>query len=146
MTEKKKETKKQTRRFSVKLPEKLRKKQKADLVKKTVSQLEEFCGADRETYQMLVNTLTLDPRKIGTTIKEAIENAKKAEKEKDVVKTRVWYRIAGSLAIYEGDTKRAVEYFTACQKLAPNEEFTFLKNPQKAVDKAQEYYKKYLGS
>lgn len=125
---------------------KLRKKEKTETAGKTVTELEEICGSDKETYEALVNTLVLDPRKIGTTTKEAVENAKKAEKDKDLMKTRTWYRIAGSLAIFEGNTKKAVDYFAECQKYSPDEKFTFLKNPERAVAKAQEYYRKHLKS
>ncbi|MGB9777960.1 MAG: hypothetical protein ACPLW8_01025 [Candidatus Bathyarchaeales archaeon] len=111
---------------------------------KTITELEEICGDDKETYEALHNTMFLDPRKITTSMKEAVENAKKFEKEKDFVRARTWYEIAGGLAIYEGNVKKVVEYFSECQKLSPNTEYKILKNPEKAVAKAQEYYKKYL--
>lgn len=106
--------------------------------------LERLCGDDRETYEALLNTMFLDPRKTGTTMKEAAENAKKFEKAKDIVRAKVWYEIAGGLAIYEGDVKRVEEFFSAAEKLSPNTRYTILKNPEKAIAKAQEYYKKYL--
>jgi hypothetical protein len=111
---------------------------------KTITQLEEFCGDDKETYEALYNTMFLDPGKITISMKEAAENAKKFEKEKDFVRARTWYEIAGGLAIYEGNVKKVVEYFSECQKLSPNTKYSILKNPEKAVAKAQEYYKKYL--
>ncbi|MCL6578483.1 MAG: hypothetical protein K6T73_03740 [Candidatus Bathyarchaeota archaeon] len=108
------------------------------------SELEKLCGDDKETYEALLNTMFLDPRKTGTTMKEAAENAKKFEKAKDFVRAKVWYEIAGGLAIYEGNVERVVEFFSSAEKLSPNARYTILKNPQKAVAKAQEYYKKYL--
>jgi hypothetical protein len=111
---------------------------------KTITELEEICGNDKETYEALLNTMFLDPRKITTSMKEAAENAKKFEKEKDFVKARTWYEIAGGLAIYEGNVKKVVEYFSECEKISPNTKYPILKNPEKAVAKAQEYYKKYL--
>ncbi|MEM3696338.1 MAG: hypothetical protein QXQ94_02375 [Candidatus Bathyarchaeia archaeon] len=111
---------------------------------KTITELEQICGDDKETYEALYNTMFLDPRKITTSMKEAAENAKKFEKEKDLVRARTWYEIAGGLAIYEGNVKKVVEYFSECQKLSPNTQYLILKNPEKAVAKAQEYYKKYL--
>lgn len=111
---------------------------------KTMTELEQICGDDKETYEALYNTMFLDPRKITTSMKEAVDNAKKLEKEKDFVRAKTWYEIAGGLAIYEGDVKKVVEYFSACQKLSPNTQYLILKNPEKAVAKAQEYYKKYL--
>jgi hypothetical protein len=111
---------------------------------KIITELEQICGDDKETYEALHNTMFLDPRKITTSMKEAAENAKKFEKEKDFVRARTWYEIAGGLAIYEGNVKKVVEYFSECEKISPKTKYPILKNPEKAVAKAQEYYKKYL--
>ena len=122
-----------------------KKEKKVDIeTKKTITELEEFCGDDKETYEALHGTMFLDPRKIGTSMKEAVENAKKSEKEKDFVKARAWYEIAGGLAIYEENVEKVVEFFSEIEKISPNTEYSILKNPEKAVEKAQEYYKKYL--
>lgn len=110
---------------------------------KTPTELEQLCGDDKEVYAMLLNTMFLDPRKIGVTMKEAAENAKKAEKEKDFIKANTWYRIAGGLAIYENNVKKVVEYFGESQRIS-GVAYPILKNPEKAVAVAQEYYKKYL--
>jgi len=112
--------------------------------KKTITELEQLCGDDKETYEALRHTMFLDPRKIGTSMKEAAEKAKKYEKEKDLVKARTWYEIAGGLAIYEENVEKVVEFFSEIEKISPNTEYSILKNPEKAVEKAQEYYKKYL--
>lgn len=106
--------------------------------------LEKLCGGDNETYEALLNTMALDPRKIGISLKDAVENAKKAEREKDFAVAGEMYRVAGSLMIYEGNARKAAELFSEAQRVLPDEKFTFLKNPEKAVAKAQEYYKKYL--
>ena len=108
-----------------------------------ITELEQLCGDDKETYEALLNTMFLDPRKVGVTMKEAAETAKKFEKENDLVRAKVWYQIAGGLAIYEGDVEKVVEYFGKCEKLS-GVSYPILKNPEKAVAKAQEYYKKYL--
>ncbi len=109
------------------------------------SELEKFCGNDKETYEALFNTMLLDPRKTGTSMKEAAENAKKSEKAKDFVRAKVWYEIAGGLAIYEGDVEKVVEFFSAAEKISPSSKYTILKIPEKAVAKAREYYKEHLG-
>jgi hypothetical protein len=108
------------------------------------SELEEFCGDDRETYEALRNTMFLDPRKITISIEEAAENAKKFEKEKDFVRARIWYEIAGGLAIWEGNVKEVKNFFSKCQQLSPKDTYLILKNPERAIAKAKEYYKKYL--
>jgi hypothetical protein len=111
-------------------------------VKKT--ELEEICGDDKEVYEALKNTIFLDPRKIGTSMEEAAKKAKEAEKSGDLIRARMNYQTAGGLAIYEGNVKKVVEYFSQCQKISPNISYPILKNPEKAVAKAQEFYKKYL--
>jgi hypothetical protein len=85
----------------------------------------------------------LDPRKIGTSMKEAAENAKKFEKDRNLGRARIWYDIAGGLAIYEGDAKKVVEFFREAEKIS-GIKYPILKSTEKAVAKAQEYYKKHL--
>jgi hypothetical protein len=130
------------------LLDRFRKKKEIHIVKtvKTITHLEQLCGGDKETYEALFHTMFLDPRKVGTSMKEAADNAKKFEKAKDFAKARMWYEIAGGLAIYEGNVKKVVESFSEIQKISPDTKYTILKNPEKAVAKAQEYYKQYLGS
>lgn len=112
----------------------------------TITELENFCGNDKEIYEALVNTMFLDPRKIRISSKEAAENAKKFEKTKDLIRARTWYEIAGGLAIYEGDAKKVTEFFSQCERISPNTKYPVLKNPEKAIIKAQEYYQKHLKS
>ena len=127
------------------LLDRFRKKKKTDVeTTKTISELEQLCGDDKETYEALFHTMFLDPRKVGTSMKEAADNAKKFEKAKDFVKARTWYEIAGGLAIYEGNVKKVLEFFSEIEKISPDTKYTILKNPEKAVAKAQEYYKQYL--
>jgi len=130
------------------LLDRFRKKEKKIEIetKKTITELEQLCGDDKETYEALLNTMFLDPRKSGTSMKEAAENAKKYEKAKDLVKARMWYEIAGGLAIYEGNVKKVLEFFSEIEKISLDTKYTILKNPEKAVAKAQEYYKQYLES
>jgi len=127
------------------LLDRFRKKKKVDVeTARPMSELEQLCGDDKETYEALVETMFLNPKKIGTSMKEAAENAKKFEKAKDFTKARLWYEIAGGLAIYEGNVKKVVESFSKCQEIYPDKKYLILKNPEKAVAKAQEYYQKYL--
>lgn len=122
-----------------------REEQKATVTTPTaISKLEELCGSDKETCTVLYNAMMLDPKKCDMTMKDAAENAKKFEKDRDYVKAGVLYRIAGGLAIYEGNSKKVVEYFSEAERLQPKEKFPILRNPEKAVDKAQEYYKTYM--
>jgi nitrogen regulatory protein PII-like uncharacterized protein len=88
----------------------------------------------------------LDPRKIEISIKDAVEDAKQFEKANDLVRARAMYEVAGGLAIYEGDLDKVVEFFSKCEELLPDKKYTILKNPEKAIAVAQEYYKKYLNA
>jgi len=122
--------------------EREKKKIGEDLTKPT--ELEKFFGDDKETYEALVNVMFLDPRKINTPMKEAAEKAKKFEKEKDSLNAKIWYEIAGGLAIYEGNVKKVVEFFSECERIQPNTKYLIIKDPEKAVAKAQEYYREHL--
>jgi len=108
-----------------------------------VSELEQICEGDKETYEALLQTMFLDPRKIDAPIKDAADNAKKFEKEKNPARARIWYDIAGGLAIYQGNAKKVTEYFGESQRISKMQ-YPILKNTEKAVTKAQEYYKKCL--
>lgn len=104
--------------------------------------LEEICSNDKQSYLALQTTMNLDPSKLEVTEKEALEKAKEFEKEKDAIRARVWYEVAGAIAIYEGDVKKVKQYFEKCAELSPNRKYPILKNTKKAVEKAQKYYKK----
>jgi hypothetical protein len=110
----------------------------------SLTELEEFCGHDRETYEALANAMFLDPRKIGISMKAAAEKARKSEKAKDIARAKMWYEIAGGLAIYKGDVKKITEYFSKCEENSPETKYPILRIPKKAVAKAQEYYEKHL--
>jgi hypothetical protein len=128
-----------------KTSEKEKEKSKASAVTATnLTTLEQVCGSDKETYQAL-SYMFLDPRKVDVSTKQAVDNAKKAEKEKDITSARMWYEVAGGLAIYEGDTKKVVEYYGGAERVT-GEKYLIVNNPDKAVAKAQEYYKQYLHS
>lgn len=111
----------------------------------TTTDLEKLFADDKETYEALRHVMFLDPRKAETTSRDAAEKARKAEKDgrKPVIVTQM-YEVAGSLAIYEGDAKKVAEYFGKCEKLSPERKYPILKNPEKAVAKAKEYYEKFL--
>ena len=112
--------------------------------KKSFTELQEFLGSDQETYKALSTSMFLDPRKINVQMNEAAENAKTLENERDFVRSKVWYEIAGGLAIYKGNVKKVTEYFTKLSSISPEDDYLILTDPKKAVLKAQEYYEKYL--
>jgi hypothetical protein len=110
----------------------------------TIGDLEKICANDKESYEALRDIMFLDPRRIGTSSADAVKKAKEFEKQNDVLKAKIWYDVAGGLAIYEEDVAKVKEYFGKCAKLSPNSDYAILRNTEKAVKKAQEYYKKYL--
>jgi hypothetical protein len=108
-----------------------------------VTPLQQLCADDNETYNALFPVMLLDPRKVDASVKEAADEAKKSEKRKDFASARMWYEVAGGLAIFEGNVKEVVEYYGAAERVT-GEDYLVLKDPEKAVAKAQEYYKRYL--
>jgi hypothetical protein len=110
---------------------------------KTMTTLEQLCQEDKEVYAALFPVMFLDPRKVEVSMKQAVDNARKRERDRDPAGATMWYEVAGGLAIYEGNVKKVVEYFGDAQRVA-GKDYLILKTPDKAVVKAQEYYKKYL--
>lgn len=99
----------------------LRKKEDEQISAKreeVISELEELCRNDKGVYEALFDTMFLDPRKTGVSMEEAADKAKTFEKNKDLLNARVWYEIAGAMAIYEGNVKKVKEYFGKCEKLS----------------------------
>jgi hypothetical protein len=131
-------------RFKKKEPEKEAKPLEGVKSTKSLTELEQLFEGDKDTYEALMSSMFLDPTRIDASMKDAVKNARKFEKEKDYVRAKVWYEVAGGLAIYEGDTEKVKEFFGKCEKISPETKYAILKNPEKAVAKAQEYYKKHL--
>lgn len=110
---------------------------------KSLTALEQVCGNDKETYEALFPVIFLDPRKVDASMAEAVEKAKSAEKKKDISLARMWYEVAGGLALYEGNVNKVVEYYGEAQRVS-GDKYLILGNADKAVAKAQEYYKQHL--
>ena len=125
--------------------EKKEEKVKKQVEKTRISELEEICGNDKETYKALRHTMFYYPQKIDATLEDAVKKAADFEKQGDSRKTRIWYHVAGGLALWKGDVAKVKQYFGECAKLAPEMDYELImKIPEKAVAKAQEYYKKFL--
>jgi hypothetical protein len=110
---------------------------------KKPTELEKICANDKEVYEALKDTMFLDPRKIRISMREAEERAKEFEKSGDKLRAIIYYRMAGGLAIYEGNAQKVKEFFGKCQELS-GKSYSILKIPEKAIAKAKEYYEKYL--
>lgn len=111
--------------------------------KMELTTLEQICSDDKEVYEALCDTMPLYPSKVEVSMKEAVEKAKNFEKQDDDLRAAVWYQVAGGLAIWKDDVKKVKKYFSKCAKLTPNRNYPILENTERAVEKAQEYYKKY---
>ncbi|MDH5448542.1 MAG: hypothetical protein OEY24_07645 [Candidatus Bathyarchaeota archaeon] len=115
------------------------------LEKVIITDLERICGNDKEIYKALQHTMFRDPRKIDVTMKEVTKKAAELEKKGDSIQARIQYHIAGGLALWKGDIAKVKQYFTKCAELAPEMDYgPITKIPEKGVEKAQEFYKKFL--
>lgn len=108
-----------------------------------IDELRQICGNDNEIYEALYHVMFLDPRKIQMSMTEAADTAERLEKEKNLGRARVWYDIAGGLAIYEGNAEKVAEFFGEAERIS-GIKYPITKSAEKAVAKAQEYYKSYL--
>lgn len=122
--------------------------------------LEILCAEEPDVYEALKDTMFLDPRKMGTSLEEAIQKAKEFKKSKDITKAMMWYKTAGGLAIFEGNITKVKECFGKWRDLRRDEMHRLgihlseiLKfNPKilepgitkRALEKAKEYYEKHL--
>lgn len=128
--------------FKRKKKEKMEEKQRE---KVAITDLEKICGGDVKVYEALRHTMFLDPRKIETTMEDALEKAADFEKKGNEKMAIIWYHVAGGLALWKGDATKVKQYFGKCVKLAPEMDCELItKIPDMAVEKAREYYDKFL--
>lgn len=111
--------------------------------------LEELCKGDNELYRALSKTLLLNPEltKKAGEMDARVERAQEYEKNKDYVRARVEYQVAGQLALFEGKKAEAQKFFKKAAEIDPaypdKSIFEFLakkENAEKAITVAQEYY------
>jgi alpha-amylase/alpha-mannosidase (GH57 family) len=127
-------------RFRRKKKEEVKKEEVKEEVK---TELEILCTDDREVYEALFNTMFLNPTKITVSMEEAAKRAKEFKEIGDKVRAITEFKIAGGLAIWKGNVQKVKEFFSECKELS-GKDYPILKNPERAVRKAQEYYKKHL--
>jgi hypothetical protein len=110
-----------------------------------MTDLDKICGDDKEVCQVLWHTMFYDPRKIAATLDDATKKAADFEKKGDKERARMWYHIAGGLALWKGDVAKVKQYFGKCATMAPEMDYKpITENPEKAVEKAQEFYREHL--
>lgn len=112
--------------------------------------LEELCSDNKKLYEAVSATVLLNP---DLVVKEGIDSYReKAEtyvKNNDPTKARVAYQMAGEIAIYEGKLELVQAFFKKVIELDPGythrNSFEFYandENARKALEVAQEFYKK----
>jgi len=110
--------------------------------------LEELCGSDSQLQRVLSRTLLLNP---SLTMREEMgayaTKAEEYEKQKDYVRARIAYQVAGEIALYENKPSHVQKIFKKAAQVDPEYEnrdvFEFFlekENAEKALAIAQEYY------
>jgi len=102
--------------------------------------LKKICMDDPEAYEALYDTMFLTPEMIGKSSEEAAGEAEKREEKGDIVGAAAYYKMAGGLAIYEGDVEKVKRYFGRYAELT-GRSMKILEIPERAVEKAREYYR-----
>jgi len=111
--------------------------------------LEDLCKGDNDLYSALNRTLllNLEITKKDGEMDARIEKAQEYEKNKDYVRARIEYQVAGELALFEGKTAHVQKLFKKAAEMDPTYSnrsiFEFLakkENAEKAIAVAQQYY------
>lgn len=100
-------------------------------------------GADDEMYQAMSRLLFLDPKRITTSLESAVSQASEFESTGNKLRAEVWYRIAGGISLYRGDTEGVRKFFEKASSIAGDsrpEYKTLAKRAQEAVNFAKKYY------
>jgi hypothetical protein len=126
-----------------KVEEKKEEKPRADF-------LREACGDDERLYSALLMSRLLDPQRVLTaaggvtkTLKDYVKEGKEHEKKGDNIRARVMYRVAGGLALYEGDLEQVKRNFKKCAELYNDQTYmVIVENPKKAINIVRQTYKR----
>jgi tetratricopeptide (TPR) repeat protein len=126
-----------------------KKKIEEKIAEKTL--LDELCGDDSELKKILTMVLLLNPDRTSEMggIDSHLEKAKEYENEKDHVRARVEYQVAGELALHEGRLAEVQKLFKKATEIDPDynqknvyEFLTKRENAEKALTVAKEYYRR----
>src|SRR5437867_2164446 len=83
-----------------------------------LSRLQEITVGDAEMYQSLSRLLFLDPKKITTSLEDAVSQATSFDSSGSKTRAEVWYRIAGGIALYRGDSESVRKFFEKASTIA----------------------------
>jgi hypothetical protein len=108
-----------------------------------LSKLQEITAGDADMYQSLSRLLFLDPKKITTSLEDAISQATTFDSMGSKTRAEVWYRIAGGIALYRGDPESVRKFFEKASSIAGDrrpEYKTIANRSQDAVNLARKFY------
>ena len=108
-----------------------------------LSKLQVITGTDAEMYQSLSRLLFLDPKKITTSLEDAVSQATTFESTGNKTRAEVWYRIAGGIALSRGDAESVRKFFEKASSFAGDrrpEYKTIANRSQDAVSLARKFY------
>jgi hypothetical protein len=108
-----------------------------------LSKLQEITGDDAEMYRSLSRLLFLDPKKITTSLEDAVSQASTFDSTGNRTRAEVWYRIAGGIALYRGDSESVKKFFEKASSIAGDsrpEYKTIASRSQDAVNLARKFY------
>ncbi len=108
-----------------------------------LSKLQEITVGDDEMYRSLSRLLFLDPKKIITSLEDAVSQATAFDSTGNRTRAEVWYRIAGGIALYRGDQDGVRKFFEKASLIAGDrrpEYKTMASRSQDAVNLARKFY------
>jgi hypothetical protein len=108
-----------------------------------LSKLQEITAGDDEMYRSLSRLLFLDPKKITTSLEDAVSQATTFDSTGNRTRAEVWYRIAGGIALYRGDPESVRKFFEKASSIAGDrrpEYKTIASRSQDAVNLARKFY------
>ncbi len=108
-----------------------------------LSKLQEISAGDDEMYRSLSRLLFLDPKKITTSLEDAVSQATTFDSTGNRTRAEVWYRIAGGIALYRGDPESVRKFFEKASSIAGDrrpEYKTMATRSQDAVNLARKFY------
>jgi len=110
-----------------------------------LSKLQEITAGDDEMYRSLSSLLFLDPKKIFTSLEDAVSQATAFDSSGNRTRAEVWYRIAGGIALYRGDPEGVRKFFEKASSIAGDrrpEYKTIASRSQDAVNLARKFYER----
>ena len=108
-----------------------------------LSKLQEITVGGDEMYRSLSRLLFLDPKKITTSLEDAVSQATAFDSAGNRTRAEVWYRIAGGIALYRGDQDGVRKFFEKASSIAGDrrpEYKTVASRSQDAVSLARKFY------